>query len=140
MLSNHGHDNFRATDERISLKVVQAATVWSMVDDITLGVGSAGSSAWVLALFSDASLDGWALRAGDALRSAVGRASEEVLLARADRVALLNNASRVRSTRRWVAGISWCFGLLDDNGPVAAGKWITLVARWARANRVVVDD
>jgi hypothetical protein len=76
-----------------------------VVNDITFGVGSASSSARVLALFSDASLVGGTLGTGDALRSAVRRASEEVLLARADRVSLLDNTSRVRSAWRRIARI-----------------------------------
>jgi hypothetical protein len=104
-LNFHRSNNFRAADESISFKIAQTAAVRSVVDDITFGIGSASSSARVLTLFSDASLVGGTLGAGDALRSAVRRASKEVLLARADGVSLLDNTSRVRSAWRRITRI-----------------------------------
>lgn len=85
-----------------------------MVDDLALGVLSAGAGARVDALLVDASPVGGALGADHTLRPAARRRADVLRKAGADSLTVVDFALAVGSTWRGVAGI--CRRRLDSCG------------------------
>jgi hypothetical protein len=104
---------------------------------------SAGARARISALFSDASLLAGALGIDNALGTAVGSRAGVSRQAGARRAVSIRSALAVWSARIGHTRISldlnlrrgrrWCL-------PEASRERISGVSRWARANRVVIDD